>query len=88
MMIVWLSNPSRSNADPVTVVVGVGVPRTSPRVKTCPPWPVMTGVVGAVGAVGAVGVVGAPPPVMAVPTCVAAPGRFRVPATPVPSKPS
>lgn len=44
----------------------------------------MTGVVGAVGAVGVVGV----PPVTALPTVVAAPGRFKVPATPVPSNPS
>lgn len=80
---VWLSNPSRSNADPVTVVVGVGVPRTSPRVKTCPPWPVMTGVVGAVGAVGVV-----PPPVTERPISPAVPGKFNPPATPPPITPS
>jgi hypothetical protein len=83
LMIVWLSNPPRSNAEPVTVVVGVGVPRTSPRVKTCPPWPVMTGVVGAVGAVGVV-----PPPVTERLISPAVPGKFKPPATTPPITPS
>lgn len=65
--------------------VVVGAPVRSPRVNVAPSEPETMGVVGVIVDAGGVPAGGV---VTALPMSVAAPGKFNVPATPVPISPS